>query len=110
MSKPELEPERTDFDGWLADMVRRHGKFTALVILTGIGERSVVPLCSTYMHIVGEEVDWTEIKALFAARSPCPHAWAPRARHSPASWSPPTRRSSAGRDCSTRTPSVQAGC
>jgi hypothetical protein len=58
--------ECTEFDEWLADMVRQHGEFTALVILTEIGERSVVPLCSTYLHVIGEEVDWEEIKIMFA--------------------------------------------
>ncbi len=58
--------ERTDFDDWLADMVRQHGEFTALVILTEIGERSVAPLCSTYVHVIGGEVDWEEIKIMFA--------------------------------------------
>jgi hypothetical protein len=46
--------------------VRQHREFTVLVILTEIGERSVVPLCSTYLHVLGDEVDWEEIKALFA--------------------------------------------
>jgi hypothetical protein len=56
----------TEFDAWLKDMVARHGEFTVLVILTEIGERSVVPLCSTYLHVLGDAVDWQEIKALFA--------------------------------------------
>jgi len=47
-------------------MVRQHGEFTALVILTEIGERRVAPLCSTYMHVIGHDVDWAEIKAMFA--------------------------------------------
>jgi hypothetical protein len=47
-------------------MVRRHGEFTALVILTEIGERRVVPLCSTYLHVIGNEVDWEDIKVMFA--------------------------------------------
>ena len=58
--------ERTEFDEWLADMLREHGEFTALVILAEIGERSVAPLCSTYVHVVGGEVDWEEIKIMFA--------------------------------------------
>jgi hypothetical protein len=58
--------ERTEFDAWLADMVREHGQFTVLVILTEIGERSVVPLCSTYMHVIGDEIDWEELKVTFA--------------------------------------------
>jgi hypothetical protein len=58
--------ERTEFDEWLADMVSRHGQFTVLVILTEIGERRVVPLCSTYLHVIGDEVDWEDIKVMFA--------------------------------------------
>ena len=48
-------------------MVRRHGEFTVLVILTGIGERTVSPLCSTFLHIIGDEVDWDDIRLMFAA-------------------------------------------
>jgi hypothetical protein len=58
--------ERTEFDEWLAGMVREHGEFTVLVILTEIGERSVMPLCSTYLHVIGDEVDWEGIKVMFA--------------------------------------------
>lgn len=58
--------EKTEFDEWLADMVRQHGEFTVLVILTSIGERSVEPLCSTYLHVMGDEVDWEDIKIMFA--------------------------------------------
>jgi hypothetical protein len=47
-------------------MVARHGEFTVLVILTEIRARRVVPLCSTYLHVLGGEVDWEEIRALFA--------------------------------------------
>jgi hypothetical protein len=65
-------PTDTEFDGWLRDMVARHGEFTVLVILTEIGERSVVPLCSTYVHVLGADVDWQDIKALFAGSG---HTW-----------------------------------
>lgn len=58
--------EPTEFDRWLAGIVREHGKFTALVILARIDERSVEPLCSTYLHVIGDEVDWEELKVLFA--------------------------------------------
>jgi hypothetical protein len=58
--------ERTEFDDWLAGMVRQHGDFTVLVILTEIGERSVLPLCSTYLHVIGDEADWEDIKVMFA--------------------------------------------
>ncbi len=58
--------ERTDFDAWLETMVRQHGEFTVLVILAQIGERSVAPLCSTYLHVIGDEVAWDDITVMFA--------------------------------------------
>jgi len=58
--------ERTDFEDWLATMLEQHGEFTVLVILATIAERSVTPLCSTYMHVVGDQVDWDDIKNVFA--------------------------------------------
>lgn len=58
--------ERTDFDDWLASMVEEHGEFTTLVILAQIGERNVMPLCSTYLHVIGDEVEWDEVATMFA--------------------------------------------
>ncbi len=58
--------EETEFDAWLQSMVRQHGEFTVLVILTSIGERSVRPLCSTFMHVIGDEVDWDDVTVMFA--------------------------------------------
>ena len=58
--------ETTEFDHWLTGMVHEHGQFTVLVVLTEIGERSVIPLCSTYMHVMGDDIDWGEIKVMFA--------------------------------------------
>lgn len=56
----------TDFDEWLGPMVGQHGEFTVLVILAEIGERRVTPLCSTYLHVIGDEIDWSGIVELFA--------------------------------------------
>jgi hypothetical protein len=58
--------EKTEFDAWLASMVAHHGEFTALVILAQIAERAVTPLCSTYLHVIGDEVDWDDITRMFA--------------------------------------------
>jgi|SRR5689334_5020809 hypothetical protein len=46
-------------------MVLRHGEFTVLIILTAIGDGKVIPLRSTFLHVIGDEVDWPEIKTLF---------------------------------------------
>ncbi|MGL1507609.1 hypothetical protein ACSTH4_23275, partial [Vibrio parahaemolyticus] len=56
----------TEFSAWLTSMVREHGEFTVLVVLMDIGERSLTPLCSTYFHIIGDEVTWDEITTMFA--------------------------------------------
>jgi hypothetical protein len=57
---------RCDFDEWILDEFERRGAFTALVILVEIGERSVTPLSSTYFNVIGDEIAWPEIAALFA--------------------------------------------
>jgi hypothetical protein len=63
--------EPTEFDEWLGSMVREHGEFTVLVVLTEIREASVTPLCSTYFHVIGGEVDWEEITVMFASSGQC---------------------------------------
>ena len=57
---------RCDFDEWILDEFRERGAFTALVILVEIGARSVTPVTSTYLNVIGNEINWLEIVALFA--------------------------------------------
>jgi hypothetical protein len=56
----------TDFDRWLAEEYAETGSFTVLAILVAISENKVVPLCSTYFNVIGDETDWAEITVLFA--------------------------------------------
>jgi hypothetical protein len=56
----------TDFDRWIAEEFAETGAFTAFVILVEITEPAVVPLCSTYFNVIGDEIDWNEIIVLFA--------------------------------------------
>ena len=65
---PTTEPETpaTDFDDWLAEEFAATGAFTALVVLVSITETKVLPLCSTYLNVIGTETDWSEIVVLFA--------------------------------------------
>ena len=65
MSNAEVD-STTDFDAWLVDMVRQHGQFTSLIILAEIGDRRVAPLCSSYVHVIGDDMNWQQIKTLFA--------------------------------------------
>ncbi|QRG04496.1 hypothetical protein EZH22_14940 [Xanthobacter dioxanivorans] len=55
----------TDFDLWLAGTFREHGSFTALVVLVRIAEPAVTPLASTFLTVVGDEVGWADMAALF---------------------------------------------
>jgi hypothetical protein len=56
----------TDFDRWVAGEFAASGPFTAFVILVEIAEPAVQQLCSTYFNVIGDEIDWDEITALFA--------------------------------------------
>lgn len=56
----------TDFDLWLSEEFTRAGEFTALVMLVSIVGTKVKPLCSTFFNVIGDEIDWAEIVALFA--------------------------------------------
>lgn len=66
MSTSESESLPTDFDNWLKAEFARGGAFTALAVLVRITDHKVVPLCSTYFNIIGDETDWGEIIVLFA--------------------------------------------
>jgi len=64
ISEPAEQP--TDFNRWLASEFARTGDFTALAVLVEITESKVLPLCSTYFHVIGVETDWAEMTVLFA--------------------------------------------
>lgn len=56
---------KTDFDEWLAAAHRESGDFTMLFVLMEIGETSVTPLRSAWLHVVGDETRWPEMVTLF---------------------------------------------
>jgi len=72
LSTSEPDTPATDFDRWLAEEFAATGAFTALVVLVTIGETQVLPLCSTYLNVIGTETDWNEIVILFAGSG---HDW-----------------------------------
>lgn len=53
----------TDFERWLRKMLRK-GHFTALIVLVRIAEPRLEPLRSTFVHVVGDELDWGDIVLL----------------------------------------------
>jgi hypothetical protein len=56
----------TDFERWLGAEYASRGAFTALAVLVAIAEPEVMPLCSTYFNVIGDDVDWAEMTVLFA--------------------------------------------
>jgi hypothetical protein len=60
-----------DFDEWIGQEFAR-GPFTALILVLQIGEDSVEPVASTYLHVIGDEVDWAAMRRLLDG---APHQW-----------------------------------
>ena len=62
---------KTDFEHWLAAQFADTGPFTAFIVLVGIGGEQVVPLKSSYAHLIGDDMPWTGMRALLdGARTP----------------------------------------
>ena len=40
--------------------------FTALIILVKITKKTVAPLCSSYVHVIGDELDWGQVTTMLA--------------------------------------------
>ncbi|MBB5692716.1 hypothetical protein [Muricoccus pecuniae] len=59
-------PAETDFDDWLIETFAEAGSFTMLFVLVRITERTVEPLRSAWLHVVGDETRWPDMVALFA--------------------------------------------
>lgn len=66
MSTSKSGGKLNDFDHWLAAEFAARGAFTVLVVLVDIGEPKVMPLSSTYLNVIGTEVDWSELTVLLA--------------------------------------------
>ena len=66
MSISEGRAPATDFDRWIVAEFAATGAFTAFAVLVGITGVKVEPLCSTYLNVIGDEIDWAEITILFA--------------------------------------------
>ena len=54
----------TDFDRWLSEQFAETGPFTALLVLLHIAEPEVTPVCSSYVNVIGDEIDWDEMTVL----------------------------------------------
>jgi hypothetical protein len=59
------------FDEWVEEEFGK-GPFTVLIVLVEIGEESVEPLASSFLHVIGNEIDWFAMKAMLDR---APHPW-----------------------------------
>lgn len=60
-----MESRPLSFDLWVRDEFARSGSFTALIVLVVIDEDTVRPLRSSHVHLIGYEVAWQDMAALF---------------------------------------------
>jgi hypothetical protein len=56
----------TDFDDWLVETFAQAGSFTMLIVLVEIGETTVSPVASSYLHVIGDETRWTGMADLLS--------------------------------------------
>lgn len=56
---------KTEFDAWFkARYAELHG-FTALVLLIVLAGPKVNPVSCSYVHVIGDELDWRQMRELF---------------------------------------------
>ena len=55
---------KTDFELWLSAQYAETGSFTAFILLMRRAGDEVVPLTSSYAHLVGDDMPWRQMRAL----------------------------------------------
>ena len=55
---------KTDFEQWLPAQFADTGPFTMFIVLVRIAGDEVVPLKSSYAHLIGDDMVWREMRAL----------------------------------------------
>ena len=59
------------FDEWVREEFGK-GPFTVLIMLVEIADESVEPVASTFLHVIGDDIDWFGMKTML---DQAPHAW-----------------------------------
>ena len=49
------------FETWLKQTFARQGAFTMFLILMKEEPTTLSPLCSSYLHVIGDDVPWTDL-------------------------------------------------
>lgn len=55
---------KSDFEQWLAAQFAETGPFTLFIVLVRILEDDIVPLKSSYAHLIGDDMTWNGMCAL----------------------------------------------
>jgi hypothetical protein len=55
---------KTDFEKWLQAQFADSGPFTIFIVLVRIVGDEVVPLKSSFAHLIGDDMDWRGMKGL----------------------------------------------
>ena len=56
-----------EFESWIADRFAASGGFTALILLLSIVDDKVDMLSCSYVHVIGDEVRWRDMKTMLDA-------------------------------------------
>ncbi len=54
-----------DFDEWITEEFA-HGSFTALIIVVDVDEAAVEPVASTYLHVIGDDIEWRDMHKMLS--------------------------------------------
>jgi len=55
---------KTDFEHWLSAQIGETGPFTLFIVLVSIAGDEVVPLKTSYAHLIGDDMAWREMGGL----------------------------------------------
>lgn len=56
-----------DFESWIAARFAETRGFTALILLVAIGAEKVEPISCAYVHVVGDDVTWRNMRSMLDA-------------------------------------------
>jgi hypothetical protein len=55
---------KADFEQWLSAQFADTGPFTLFIVLVRMADDEVVPLKSSYAHLIGDDMTWREMQRL----------------------------------------------
>ena len=66
---------KTDFEHWLTAQFAETGAFTLFIVLVRIAGDEVAPLKSSFAQMIGDDMDWPEMRACSPAPARRGTAW-----------------------------------